>query len=736
MEIQQKQQGERDTSTSTSAPASSSTSAPTSASALALATTAKSLHDVDLQSIGLYNDNLSISSSSCQRSRSRSSSSEKDINNRTFKEMTLIRSIRHDISSTLGGLLMYIEDSNNQHSLQEFIKIKNSNEIFMNFMKEDYFFQQYLSKTMKKNLFQYLFSNNCCNPDQLNTRGSISPPMREFPDIIDDDQPMKGYYRLPFDNHGKTIHNTPQYIFFPTTKIGIQNIVKFARENNLKVRVCGYHHTLTDFYSADDQILISLVPKEYTDYRQRNYHRNRNNPLMEISLVEIDGEKALCKIGPAITNEMFRHWANENGFTMPFNVILSDNTFAGTSAMLCHGSGIQHPTISDLVREIEFVNANGDIQTVNDPALLRAAGGCFGILGPVLSLTLELVEMSYAVIEPRKVDVSIAIPPPNFDERYIPKQLRQKSYSRVDMENAFDEFKTAVESCYYSEYTWFAYNDQCFINNWQNNGKKEDVKLSSQWMESNESWGRFLANLMDDSSFEKLPVCLQARVLSAVSMSSLPTHRETLSLADALHFRCGIQNLRVRNFELEIPLNKNSDGTFNLGVIQEAWWDLIKMVYDNYPISDLEDDTPFRFAMDLRITGGSDMLLAPQHGFDATCSIEVSTPHNTDINDWNEFVQRVSDMWMRYDYYGVRLKSRPHWAKQWPPTFDGIQPIDFIRERYRDELPNFFESLKLICTTGGTTLQDLKMFCSPFLLELFFPYLGEEEKSLSGQYLS
>ena len=51
------------------------------------------------------------------------------------------------------------------------------------------------------------------------------------------------------------------------------------------------------------------------------------------------------------------------------------------NAPICHEAGIQSKTLSDLVMEIQYVDANGVLREVADPSLLRAAAGCFGLLG-------------------------------------------------------------------------------------------------------------------------------------------------------------------------------------------------------------------------------------------------------------------------------------------------------------------------------------------------------------------
>lgn len=61
-------------------------------------------------------------------------------------------------------------------------------------------------------------------------------------------------------------------------------------------------------------------------------------------------------------------------------------TAGGANAPICHGAGITHDTLSDLVRQIEYVDANGEVQAISDPEQLKAAAGAFGLLGIYLFL--------------------------------------------------------------------------------------------------------------------------------------------------------------------------------------------------------------------------------------------------------------------------------------------------------------------------------------------------------------
>lgn len=47
--------------------------------------------------------------------------------------------------------------------------------------------------------------------------------------------------------------------------------------------------------------------------------------------------------------------------------------------------------MSDLVQKIEYVDANGVHQSVDDPVLLKAAAGAFGLLGKTVLIRLYVL---------------------------------------------------------------------------------------------------------------------------------------------------------------------------------------------------------------------------------------------------------------------------------------------------------------------------------------------------------
>ena len=183
--------------------------------------------------------------------------------------------------------------------------------------------------------------------------------------------------------------------------------------------------------------LVSLMDKERGDVSCLVVHKlmDGSNIFQFIELVgepfkENNRTKHLCRIGAATTNEQFRAWAMDafhrdpkSAWTVPWNVVMVESTYGGTNAMLCHVAlDYNNQTISDLVTEIEFVNPKGQLQTVGYKITdsdekqtqgrewIKSAGGAFGILGVVTSLTIKLDAMTYARMKPTKPRLALTVP--------------------------------------------------------------------------------------------------------------------------------------------------------------------------------------------------------------------------------------------------------------------------------------------------------------------------------------
>jgi hypothetical protein len=574
-----------------------------------------------------------------------------------------------------------------------------------------------------------LLESNVAVSQAASVTDRVRPRQRGHPHLREADGSAVQYVeRAEFRNWGRTVRNTPAVTFMPRTKHGVREIVRWARANNKTVRAAGYRHSWSDVFSADGEVLISMLPAGVVENLPASEPpidpRNELQGTKVVGTVHEGGvTKALCRIGAATTNEQFRRWClDERGgasaWTIPLNVIMVEITWGGSNAQICHGAGLRHKTLSDLVAEVEFVNARGHLQTVSDPGLLKAAAGCFGLLGIVTSLTLKLDKMSYATLLPKSPPLALAVPPPAGFR--VPPAVDMRNISRAELDDARSRFVAQCEKDYYTEWFWFPYQQRAWVNCWRNDGARADAQPYPSEQETHaEEMETYLIGLQINTTFRRLPGRRQAELFGALAMAGMPSDVSIVTpVSDALHFRRGIQNLRVRDMEFEIPIPPRADDhtSADWSICQRAWWDVIRNVYERA-------DAPLRVALEMRIVGGSDITMAPQHGNNlGTCSIEILTNETTSHRQWTRFKQDIANLWTSYkDPFGQQLNVRPHWAKEWQGiTLHHRPAISYLREQaYADSIPRFRASLRAIAKQCGYTASDLRMFSNPLLDDLF-----------------
>src|SRR5277367_5190442 len=513
-------------------------------------------------------------------------------------------------------------------------------------------------------------------------------------------------------------------------------------------------HTWEDLYSSQDDILISLLPLDVAiDLPSIEGGFSPGEGLLQLikPLTEtISNDKMLCKIGAATTTEQMREWCLANNWAVPYDVVIVETTYGGTISAICHGGGLAHKTLSDLVAEVEYVDPNGELRTVSDPELLNAASGTFGVIGIVTAYTIRLDKMTYAAMRPAKVPIELAVPPP---QEYIdaarkgdPKYKWIKDlvakHSQQTIDDATAKFINICETYYFVEWIWFPLASDVWVNIWTNDGLEaqskqipSDFLAFIQWLE-----GWLAEVILNWSVFQALPGEFQAKLFAFISLLHvsdvkpgepartfplLPSDRiVTTQMTNGLHFRRGLQNMQFYDMEWFITIppavqpaaSKATPASTSAPVVkrdwtitQKAWWDGILLMEEN--------PSAIRIALEMRIMNGSDIYLAPQRGNNlGTTCIEYITTFNTPLKDWVDMCQKVTDKWVSYKdpTTGKRLRARPHWAKQWSfltlPDDQGLplQGTKWARTVYKTEISLFMDALKKIGQNAGFTVDELR----------------------------
>ncbi|KAI3322294.1 hypothetical protein HD806DRAFT_545422 [Xylariaceae sp. AK1471] len=565
-----------------------------------------------------------------------------------------------------------------------------------------------------------------------------------------------GTENLPFENWGRTVKNTPATTYYPENIAEVQTIVRDAVGKNKGVRVSGFRHSWSPVFGRNNikgqqnngDVLISTLTERNASVLPNftslpsSLFQPKETELNHISVVDaayvgargppLKNGKKYVRVGTSTTNEQFRRWCiNEGNVTLPFNIIEVEITFGGSNATICHGAGMKHSTLSDLVRCIEYVNVHGEVCTVNmaDPDLMKAASGCFGLLGVVTHITFECDAMITAVMRPVKLDVIKAIPPPpDMKDSNIPKPLRK---SRTQEERQIDQanFERRANNDFYAEWFWFPYSTQVWVNTWSTDTNTKDVvEYPSNRKVVVQVLGTAAMNMGQEilrrvGALQLWPQ-IQTAALSMIAMSHLDVCGanekpiRTL-LPNALHFQRGVQNIRVRDLEVEIPLHakKGTTNERDYTNVQRAWWDAIKTCYDHAKTS------PMRMPLEMRIMGSSEVTMAPQRGHTlGTCAIEILTLKVvTDI--WEPYAQEVLDKWVSYkDNDNNPIVVKPHWAKEWYNYKVDNKPWvkKLKNEVYKDEIAEFKALLAAIGKKHNWTLADIKRTFSNELLDYLY----------------
>jgi hypothetical protein len=574
----------------------------------------------------------------------------------------------------------------------------------------------------------------------------VAVHLNPLPDYERDDQVQDGslgsmkYIDMVVDNWGNTLHShNVRRVYFPETRIGVQNVVKKAAAEGKKVRASGMRHTWNPWMwgvdneldpkpvEGDVDIFLALVPNEVSDklsYARGTSEdwRDRAHELTNISgplrvWTENGKQKAAVKIGGATLNQHLYEWVMTNPqWTLPVNTIMLLMTMGGTTSTICHGGGLQHKSLSDQIIGLEYVDANGEIQVVDDPEHLKAAAGAFGMLGIIVSITLKMDEMTFARWGPRKVLTPM--------EDYWARPGDLLTDEAVDM----------FENHYYAE--WIAFprhhtggHGLIWQNVWQNDGlAEESTTLITYIEEAYEISYQFLAEVANQG----FKVVLQAYdaedflywlygwmtgVASNSAMIDLPDP-VTTSTTEALHFQRGLHTLIEKAMEMNIPIPDDGNGKPDWTIVQRAWWagqDLIKSYEDNgsYPID---------FAMEMRLMSGSDIYMAPYYGnVHGTVSIEVVSSTLIPNDVWEDFKTSLATVWSKLtDNQGNELKIRPHWAKEFPSKVGDKSIDDFLQLVYGDQMGLFMDTIKQIVLKNGGTIEDTKQRFSNYFLDKFF----------------
>ncbi|KAI3394705.1 hypothetical protein diail_2290 [Diaporthe ilicicola] len=563
---------------------------------------------------------------------------------------------------------------------------------------------------------------------------------------------VPAYFDKTFTNWGKTVSNFPKITCVPKTSYGIQQVVRYAKAFDMNVRASGYRHSWSPIFGKNGQILISTLDLHEASALPNfvSWPGSEECPT-ELNSITFQGtpepeKNRLVRVGTAVTNQQLRRWCNTQkgnlASTLPLNVIMVEITLGGSNAPICHGAGRSHSTLSDLVHAIEYVDANGNIQKLSketEPDLMKAASGCFGLLGIITHITLEMMPMTYAVMRPQKLHITEAIPlPPDMTIEDLPHALRPETPMTEERRaKAQAAFEDKARNNFYSEWFYFPYTSRVWVNCWNTTDDPEgeveypsNTQVVIQWFQTVAAQVLQVSEAIEE--LQHTFAWTQTTLMSTFALYAMPEISDEekpikTQLPNALHFRRAIQNVRVLDVEMEIPLLPKSgvplsDAKFedeiDFSNVQRAWWAAILTAYK------YQDTCPQRMPLEMRITGPSQVIMAPFRGHNlGSASIEILTLEDMRGKMWQDYAQEVLDHWMDLkDSRGDYLTTRPHWAKGWYDFNVRGQPMkDYVRKSYENEIKEFVFLLGQIARKHGWSMEEARRrFGNDELDKLFY----------------
>jgi predicted NAD/FAD-binding protein len=208
----------------------------------------------------------------------------------------------------------------------------------------------------------------------------------------------------------------PERVFVPRTREDLVEVVRVAREQGKRIRVCGESHTFSALVPTDDYLI---------DVRQmRRVEVDRDHP--DGPRVHVESGATVAEVDAALQAQ---------GLVIPTNVVLSSVRYGGLIATGCHGSGQHQPPLSDFVEAMEVVDGRGRVRTLSNETIgaeaMDAARLGFGLFGVIHAITMRAEPM--------------------FNVRHVDR-------TRADMASTIRDIKNIVTGHDYCDLYWFPFS--------------------------------------------------------------------------------------------------------------------------------------------------------------------------------------------------------------------------------------------------------------------------------------
>ena len=156
---------------------------------------------------------------------------------------------------------------------------------------------------------------------------------------------------------------------------GIQEVVKQAREENLKVSIAGRRHSQGGHTFYEDAVVL-----EMTEFNE---------------IINLDKENKIITVQSGTTWEQIQEFINP--LDLSIKTMQSSNIFTigGSMSANIHGRDLEKTLIIETIQSFRLLLSNGTIVNVNrteNPELFSLVIGGYGLFGVILDVDIELTD--------------------------------------------------------------------------------------------------------------------------------------------------------------------------------------------------------------------------------------------------------------------------------------------------------------------------------------------------------
>ena len=420
--------------------------------------------------------------------------------------------------------------------------------------------------------------------------------------------------RQPWENWGRTVHCQPEYSFYPQRVDDLIQIVNFARERGIQIRVAASGHSWSGLVPTDG-ILV--------------YIHQLNKVTMDLS----NDAQPRVVIESGATVKEVNDVLEAYGCALPLNVVLESVRFGGLIATGSHGSGWNNPTLSDLVHAVEIVTASGELRKfvagVDSDEVMNAVRLNLGMFGVMYRITMN-VQKSWVV---------------------------HAQDQRLPIERVFEDLRHLVRTKDNFDLFWWPFCDEFWVKTWK---KIVNTSITAKPRQSRSD--RLISDIGSRVHNGLIRVSeTHPRLTPTISRFTFkltPSEgNKVVDIVEAIHYRRAIEYTKMGCVEVAFKIDPH---------FENVKW-AVRQVFKRVKTYARRNEYPMNVVMNLRFINNSSCWLSPAFGEGHTCYIEVLS--RAKQADWKHFSGQVAQDWLTLP------QAMPHWAKEFQHIPNVIQHI-------------------------------------------------------------